>query len=280
MMVKFMAFTLVGAIGTLVHYSILYALVEGLRFNPVWASGWGALAGLVINYVLNYSLTFKSQQSHVQTLPKFALIALLGLGLNLALMALLTPHLYYLYAQVVTTGVVLIWNFFANSLWTFKLDSSNKTVADKPASPYRKTVTGFISLLSDRLNKSRCRTAFALCIPLLLLGLLSAYPFSAIDFFGSKKPLNTASQQTAPPAEYLLYFMERPYSAPFYLQGQGLPLSDITLLQDGLTDSNHDVYAPKNDLPGSLPEAVTLRLERINPYGTFTLFHARRGDKK
>ncbi|MDD5412514.1 MAG: phospholipid carrier-dependent glycosyltransferase [Methylobacter sp.] len=143
MIVKFMAFSLVGVIGTLAHYSILYALVEFYSFNPVWASGCGALAGLIVNYVLNYSLTFKSQQSHVQTFPKFALIASLGLCLNLALMAFLTPHLYYLYAQVVTTMVVLIWNFFANSFWTFQMDISGNTVDDKPISMIQKIFSGF-----------------------------------------------------------------------------------------------------------------------------------------
>ncbi|NOT84284.1 MAG: GtrA family protein [Methylococcaceae bacterium] len=118
---KFITFGLVGAIGTLAHYSILYTLVEYLNFTPVIASGWGALVGLFVNYGLNYTLTFKSQKSHNQTFPKFALIASLGLCLNLALMALLTHHLYYLYAQIVTTGVVAIWNFFANNFWTFQM---------------------------------------------------------------------------------------------------------------------------------------------------------------
>jgi putative flippase GtrA len=138
-----MAFSLVGAIGTLAHYSILYVLVEFYKFNPVAASGWGALAGLLVNYCLNYKLTFKSQQSHAQTFPKFALIASLGLGLNLLLMASLTHHLYYLYAQVITTAVVLIWNFFANSFWTFQMDISGNTIDDKPKSVLKKIFTGF-----------------------------------------------------------------------------------------------------------------------------------------
>ncbi len=271
MVVKFMAFTLVGAISTLVHYSILYALVEGFAFNPVWGSGYGALAGLIISYALNYSLTFKSEQSHTQTLPKFALIASLGFCLNIVLMTLLTPHLYYLYAQVLTTGVVLIWNFLANSFWTFKIDSPKNMTKDTP-STHRKIFTGFSLLLSDWLNKSRYRTALALCVSLLFLGSMIAYQFPAIDFFVSKKPLTTVYKQTSHPAEYLLYFMERPY----YLQGKTLPLSDITLLQDGLTHSNHDFYVLQKDVLSSLPEAVTLR----NHYKTFTLFHARSGDKK
>lgn len=143
MLVKFMAFALVGVIGTLAHYSVLYALVEFRSFNPVWASGWGALAGLIVNYILNYSLTFKSQQSHVQTFPKFALIASLGLCLNLALMALLTHHFYYLYAQITTTLVVLIWNFFANSFWTFQMDTSANISDAKPTSMTQKIFTGF-----------------------------------------------------------------------------------------------------------------------------------------
>jgi 4-amino-4-deoxy-L-arabinose transferase-like glycosyltransferase/putative flippase GtrA len=125
---KFVAFILVGAIGTIVHYSILYGLVEFYAVNPVWGSGWGALAGLLINYVLNYSLTFKSQQPHAQTLPRFALIASLGFCLNLGLMAVFTPKLYYLFAQIITTGIVLVWNFFANHFWTFKMDSLEQTI--------------------------------------------------------------------------------------------------------------------------------------------------------
>jgi putative flippase GtrA len=83
---KFMVFSLVEAIGTLAHYSILCALVEFYAVDPVTAIGWGALAGLFINCALNYSLTFKSRQSHVQTFPKFALIAALGLCLNQGMM--------------------------------------------------------------------------------------------------------------------------------------------------------------------------------------------------
>ncbi len=137
-----MSFALVGVAGTLAHYSILYSLVEFYHFNPVVATGWGALAGLIVNYVLNYKLTFNSQQSHGQTFPKFLLIASLGFGLNLAMMAALTQHLYYFYAQIVTTGVVLIWNFFANSLWTFQMDVSENTLDDKPKSMLKKLLSG------------------------------------------------------------------------------------------------------------------------------------------
>lgn len=608
MIAKFITFSLVGAIGTLAHYSILYVLVESYRFNPVMASGWGALAGLIVNYVLNYSLTFKSQQSHIQAFPKFALIASLGLFSNMALMALLTPHLYYLYAQIVATVAVLIWNFFANSLWTFQMDLARNKSESTLTSTIQKIFTGFglltiilairmltlglyplydpsesryaemgrkmletgnwvtplidygvpywekppltvwmtasslwmggtneffvrlpslllslgvawlifhlakvqrgrddawsavvilfssvlffvmsgavemdicmnfgitlaltsfwlalregksfwaylffiglsigvmakgpvaiilpgisiglwttISsewarvwqrlpwikgtllmlclsvswfliaehkppgfleyffvgeqwerftesgwtgdifgnghahphgtiwvywlgaafpwslvflkvlvtalvkkkpvellqsndgwrlycllwmtspllfftfsaniiwtyplpglpgfalLLSDWLKPSKYRAAFALCVPLSFLGLVITYQLPSMDFFRSQKQLVAAYQQTSHSDERLIYFMERPFSAQFYLHGKALQVTDISALQDSLADSSHDFYVLKKELVSSLPEAVRLRLEPVRSYRAFELFHARGIDRK
>lgn len=280
MIVKFMTFALVGAMGTLAHYSILYALVEAYNVNPIWGSGYGAFAGLIINYVLNYSLTFKSRQSHKQTLPKFALIALLGFCLNIVLMTLLTPHLYYLYAQILTTGVVLIWNFLANSLWTFQTDNSQNTTAKKPSLMRQKTVTGFGLRVSNWLNKIKYQGALALCITLLFIGLVITNQFPVMDFFRLQKPVMTFYQPASHPDEYLLYFMERPYSDQRYRQGKALSLSKITLLQDGLPDSNNDFYNVKKDVASSLPKAVKLTSKPVNNYGTLALVHSRSIDIK
>ncbi len=262
MIIKFISFALVGAIGTLAHYSILYALVEFYKVNPIWGSGYGAFAGLIINYVLNYSLTFKSRQSHKQTLPKFALIASLGFGLNIVLMALLTPLFYYLYAQILTTGVVLIWNFLANSLWTFQTDNYKNTTAKKPSLMHQKTVTGFGLRISNWLNKIKYRAALALCITLLFIGLVIANQFPAMDFFRLHKQLETIYQQPSHPDKNILYFKEKPYSGQRYQQEKALSLSEITLL------------------PDSLPKAVKLPIDQANNYGTLTPVYARSIDIK
>lgn len=124
MIIQFIRFALVGLLGTAAHYVVLYLLVEYQGSSPVVASGWGAVLGMVVNYILNFKLTFRSNQSHVQTFPKFALIAGLGFCLNLQLMAILTPHFYYLCSQILTTLVVLCWNFIVNTLWTFKTENA------------------------------------------------------------------------------------------------------------------------------------------------------------
>ncbi|WP_347987154.1 phospholipid carrier-dependent glycosyltransferase [Methylomonas sp. AM2-LC] len=124
---KFLSFALVGILGTLAHYTVLFALVEWQNIQPLSATAYGAIAGLLVNYFLNFKLTFNSGQRHTQTFPKFALIACCGMGFNVAFMAILIPHFYYLYAQIMTTVLVLVWNFFANILWTFKMDKTSET---------------------------------------------------------------------------------------------------------------------------------------------------------
>lgn len=142
MFVKFTSFALVGVLGTAAHYLVLYLLVETQGYNPVLASACGAFAGLLVNYVLNFKLTFNSTQAHTRTFPKFALIALCGMAFNVALMAVLTPHFYYLYAQVLTTLLVLHWNFFANTLWTFKMDTTANPSAGRLARILNTLVSG------------------------------------------------------------------------------------------------------------------------------------------
>lgn len=118
---RFVVFAAVGAVGTLGHYATMIALVQAARVPPVAASVAGFVVGMVINYVLNYRITFKSRKRHREAATKFFLVAGVGLALNTALMHALTGvvALHYLLAQVLTTVLVLLWNFAANHWWTF-----------------------------------------------------------------------------------------------------------------------------------------------------------------
>ena len=81
----------------------------------------GISAGALTGYAANRRYTFASQVRHVVGLPRFLLVAAVGFVLNAALMAWMTgyPGVHYLVAQVVATGLVLLWNFAANRHWTF-----------------------------------------------------------------------------------------------------------------------------------------------------------------
>lgn len=121
---RLLLYGIVGLMGTAVQYAILVALVEfGLVTHPAAASSAGAVAGAVINYFLNYYLTFQATSRHKATLPKFTIIAAVGLAVNGALMALLTAiGIQYLAAQIIATACVFLSTFTLNSFWTFNGD--------------------------------------------------------------------------------------------------------------------------------------------------------------
>jgi putative flippase GtrA len=119
--VQLVNFVCVGAVATALQYFVLIALMQFGDLKPVLASAIGYAAGAGINYLLNYHYTFASQRSHFQAMLKFLTVAIVGLMLNSLIVAVATEELslHYLLAQVIATGLVLMWNFFANRVWTF-----------------------------------------------------------------------------------------------------------------------------------------------------------------
>jgi putative flippase GtrA len=121
---QFSTFTLVGVFGTIAHYAVMAALVEGFGVHPVPATAAGFLSSAILSYALNYRITFASSMDHRRALPMFLLVGSVGLALNAMLVGLLTgpAHLHWLLAQAMATATVLCWNFAANRRWTFAAD--------------------------------------------------------------------------------------------------------------------------------------------------------------
>ena len=112
---------LVGAVSTLVQYALLVILVQMGGVDPISASMIGYASGALVNYWLNYSLTFASRRAHRDTFWRFLLIALSGFALNGLIMSFGVNSLqwHYLFAQMGATAIALIWNYIANRFWTF-----------------------------------------------------------------------------------------------------------------------------------------------------------------
>ena len=119
---QFFWYIVAGGIATAVHYAVLIALVEWFGVFAALSSFTGALFGAVVAYVANRHITFPgSNARHVQALPRFMAIALLGAILNGALVWLGVQQLgwHYLLAQALATLLVLGLTFRLNRLWTF-----------------------------------------------------------------------------------------------------------------------------------------------------------------
>lgn len=115
-------FAALGALGTAAHYVVLIGLVQGGMTGPVLGSTAGFLTGGVVNYQLSRRIIFRSHKGHVEAASKFFTVAGLGLVINAGLMALLTGPLGapYLPAQILVTGLLVLWHYAGNAVWTFR----------------------------------------------------------------------------------------------------------------------------------------------------------------
>ena len=119
---QFFWYIVAGAIATAVHYAVLIGLVELLGLPAAPSAVVGALCGAVVSYFLNRRMTFvDSGAGHIQALPRFIAIALLGASLNGLLVWLGVQQLgwHYLLAQALATVLVMGLTFRLNRLWTF-----------------------------------------------------------------------------------------------------------------------------------------------------------------
>lgn len=118
---EFLLYGLVGGLGTIVHYSVLTFAVELMAIGPVVATGIGCFAGALMNYALNYRLTFASDACHKVALPKFMAVATVGLLANVWLLyaILSVVAIHYLVAQCIVTVLVMSITYTLNKFWTF-----------------------------------------------------------------------------------------------------------------------------------------------------------------
>ncbi len=116
------SFAGVGALATALHYSVLIGLVQLAGLSPVPAALCGFTLGGVLSYRFNRRHTFGSERPHEEAVWRFALVAGVAFVLTYAFMRVMVEswRVRYLSAQVVTTGIVMVWTFAANKLWTFR----------------------------------------------------------------------------------------------------------------------------------------------------------------
>lgn len=118
---EFPVFVLVGGVATAAHYLLLVILVQVFRAEPTIASTAGFILGAIVNYVLNYRITFRSRRAHVSAVPRFVMVATAGMFLNgfFVAVGVHIVEIHYMLAQVISTALVLSWNFLVNKYWTF-----------------------------------------------------------------------------------------------------------------------------------------------------------------
>ncbi len=119
---QFSVFFWVGILVAGIHYSLLIGLVQ-IAHAPVLPSALaGYTAGGVVSYLLNRHHTFQTGRPHEEASWRFGVVAGVGFGLTTVFMLIFYDKLQvpYLLAQIMTTGIVMLWSFVAHKFWTFR----------------------------------------------------------------------------------------------------------------------------------------------------------------
>ena len=119
---KFLKFCVVGVSGTAIDFGLTWFFKEIVKIPKFIANAIGFVVAATNNYILNRIWTWGSTSEQVGVeYVKFFTVSLIGLGINTLILYIFNEKLkwnFYL-SKVIATGVVMLWNFFANNFFTF-----------------------------------------------------------------------------------------------------------------------------------------------------------------
>ena len=145
---RFFKFAFVGVIGFIVDFGTFNLMSHVLGVNPVVATMISFTLALISNFLWNRYWTYPDSRSKkvANQVIQFGFINLIGLGIRTPLFAWLSPKVVQMFGRVslpsslpsfinstflgnnfslaIVVVIVMLWNFFANRLWTYSDVSS------------------------------------------------------------------------------------------------------------------------------------------------------------
>ena len=114
-------FGVVGVIAFVIDYAVLLVLTELFHVHYLVSSAIAFLVSVIFNYILSIAFVFETDKSRSKG-AEFVLFALMsagGLGINQAMMWLLTDvgTVAYQLSKLAATAVVMVYNFVTRKLF-------------------------------------------------------------------------------------------------------------------------------------------------------------------
>lgn len=119
---KFVKFIIVGFSGVFVDFGFTYAFKEFLKIQKFISNAIGFTLAATSNYFLNRMWTFRSHNPEMMVeFGNFFLISMIGLVINTLILYLIVTKfkINFYISKLFAIGVVTLWNFAANSYFTF-----------------------------------------------------------------------------------------------------------------------------------------------------------------
>ncbi len=125
--IQLFRYAFVGGAAFVVDYGTLWVCTEYLGIHYQFSAALGFVFGLIVNYLISIKWVFTTNaasRSSSLTFRSFefigyAIIGLIGLGLNAAILWICTERLgvYYMGSKLISTALVFFWNFIARRIF-------------------------------------------------------------------------------------------------------------------------------------------------------------------
>ncbi len=113
-----------GGVAFIVDFSFLYLFTNFFHVYYLLSAAFAYMIGSAIHYIFSVLVVFPSRSFENRTIEFtiFALIGIIGLGMNEALMWFFTGRIgfHYLYSKLIATGFIFFWNFSTRKFVLFR----------------------------------------------------------------------------------------------------------------------------------------------------------------
>ncbi|WP_020613952.1 GtrA family protein [Sediminispirochaeta bajacaliforniensis] len=122
--VEFFRYFFVSAISLVADFLLLFLLTSVAGIHYLISSVFSYMAGLIVNYLLSTYWVFAKRRvsNRAVEFSVFALVGVIGLGVNEILMWLFTDvlMLYYMLSRVFSAGIGYAWKYVVRKIILFR----------------------------------------------------------------------------------------------------------------------------------------------------------------
>ena len=117
---QILKFGVVGVVCFFIDFGLMVVLTELFSINYLISSGISFTVSVTVNYLLSMRYVFasKNDSNKAAEFIIFVTLSIVGLGINQLLMWIMVDkaHIYYMASKIVTTAIVMIYNFITRKI--------------------------------------------------------------------------------------------------------------------------------------------------------------------